>query len=77
MFKLLFKANDDNGDIHHLNAFYNSHEDKNDGLPPLYVKDMSGDDVTQGISPSGHPLRGIFILKDGRKLETDDKYAPW
>ncbi|WP_122544360.1 hypothetical protein [Pseudomonas viridiflava] len=77
MFKLLFKANDQDGVIHHLNAVYKSHQDKNNGLPPDYVEDMSGDHVTQGVTQSGHPRRGIFILKDGRELETDDKYAPW
>lgn len=77
MFKLLFKANDQNGVIHHLNAVYNSHQDKNNGLPPLYVEDTSGGRVTQGVSPSGHPRRGIFILENGSELETDDKYAPW
>ncbi|HJH17666.1 MAG TPA: hypothetical protein K8W20_02990 [Pseudomonas lactis] len=76
--KVLFKANDVNtGDMHYLNAVYNSLNDKNNGLPPTHVEDTSGQLVVQGKNADGSLKRNSYILSNGDELDSNDKYAPW
>jgi hypothetical protein len=76
--RLPFKANDViTGELHYLNAVYNSDNDKNSGLPPTHVEDLKGGRVVQGTHKDGSPKRNSYILPNGDELDSNDKYAPW
>lgn len=69
-----FKANDDDGVIHHLRSEYRDLAHANSGTPPLKVVDTKGDPVT--CDPSTYGI-GRYVLKDGTALDSNDENDPY
>ena len=66
-----FKANDSDGNIHHLRVEYANTDETLSNM--LRVVDRM--EQTVQFNRSVHGI-GRFVLQDGTKLDSNDKYSP-
>lgn len=69
-----FKANDYDGNIHHLIAVYRDIDHANSRTPPTKVIDTSGNPVT--CNPEVLNI-GRYVLSDGTRLDSNDPHDPY